>query len=151
MALNRFLFGLNVKIYTGTDFEIPVLTCTVVSVHVPTLYFTYNDSELKHSCYDYALLYVAEDLSNYGMFELGVMQDAFLENAKPVIASGFPGVVYGFKNVNGARYFSTGKMGEFDVKDSIITYPESCDQRFHATTVISAGDSGRPVYAVTKY
>ena len=145
MALNRFLFGLNVKIYTGTDFEIPVLTCTVVSVHVPTLYFTYNNSEPKRSCYDYALLYVAEDLSNYGMFKLGVMQDAFLENAKPVIASGFPGVVYGFNHVNDARYFSTGKMGEFDVKDSIITYPESCDQRFHATTVISAGDSGRPV------
>ncbi len=145
-----FISSISVKIFSGNNFTTPALTCSPISAHVPVRYHV-NSGEFEQSSFDYALLYVEEDLSSYGAFELGVMRDAFLTNAGSVIASGFPGIVHGSENVNNARYYSTGQMGVFDVEDSIEKYPSSCDQRFHATAVISGGDSGGPVYTVTEF
>lgn len=49
---------------------------------------TYVDPE--HRDYDYALLYVEEDLSEYGRLQLGVATDDYINKHGEVIASGFP-------------------------------------------------------------
>lgn len=149
---NCFMSDGYVNVYTD-NYSVPDLTCQIVEAHVPVSYINGNSEPLRSS-YDYALVYVTENLSEYGKFNLGVATDDFLNvnatDAESVFASGFPGYVYG-QPANGVRYLSEGIMGPFDVTASINNYPSSCEKRFHATCVISPGDSGGPVYMNTTY
>ena len=52
-----------------------------VEVHVPTLYV--NGSYSDYNPYDYALIKVNEDLSDYAIFNLGIMNDN-LSTSKPL-------------------------------------------------------------------
>ena len=58
------------------------------SVHIPEDYVL----DRSYNLYDYALLYVPSvDLSDYGMFSLGVAKDEFVtDSRKQVVISGFP-------------------------------------------------------------
>lgn len=87
--------------------------------------------------YDYALLYVEEDLSEYGRLQLGVATDDYINKHGEVIVSGFPhkypanyeGQPYGI------RFKAKGKI--IDATTGEIIYD--------ADTF--TGDSGAPVYA----
>lgn len=146
-----FCTDYSIKIYDD-NFSQPLATYSPVSVHIP-ITFINSTSEPEYSSYEYALLYLGEnvDLSSYGIFHLGVANDSFLANNNTVKCSGFPGLVNGGVNLTGARYLSDGRMGEFDHQASINVYPSSCDKRFHATTVSSGGNSGGPVYTVSNF
>lgn len=96
---------------------------------------TYVDPD--HRDYDYALLYVEEDLSEYGRLQLGVATDDYINKHGEVIASGFPqeypanykGQPYGI------RFKAKGR----------ITGVTTMDILYNADT--AGGDSGGPVYA----
>ena len=96
---------------------------------------TYVDP--AHRDYDYALLYVEEDLSEYGRLQLGVATDDYINKHGDVIVSGFPqsypsnyqGQPYGI------RFKAKGKI--IDATTGEIIYD--------ADTF--TGDSGAPVYA----
>ena len=115
------------------------------SVHVPDNYFSSN-SRIKKE-HDYALLYVPSvDLSEYGMFSLGVATDDYLNNtSNQVVVSGFPQEYpNGYPEVNdetyGLRFKASG-----NVKYNSDPYRLS----YNADT--AGGDSGGPVYVEEGY
>ncbi|MBO5226541.1 MAG: trypsin-like serine protease [Ruminococcus sp.] len=119
------------------------------SVHIPSLYFsTYGNTNE----YDYALITIPEvdtetrDLSNYAIFNLGIMLDGFKNSGKTISITGFP------KEVNDeivndciskhTMYEGTGQVGEkYANSDFIFGY--TCDT--------SGGNSGGPVYTTVAY
>lgn len=96
---------------------------------------TYVDPD--HRDYDYALLYVEEDLSEYGRLQLGVATDDYINKHGEVIASGFPQTYP--SNYQGQPYGI-----RFKAKGR-ITGVTTMDILYNADT--AGGDSGGPVYA----
>ena len=122
-----------------------------ISIHIPANYFNYTD-EYKYSCYDYALIYIdtegGDDLSKYGIFNLGVPTNGFLSNRTAVTATGFPDTTNGnINNTSASRYKSEGNI-QFFTQD-VSKFGLSFDLRFAATCVSSSGDSGGPLYTLT--
>lgn len=105
------------------------------SVHIPSSY-VYAEA---YNLYDYALLYVPSvDLSDYGMFSLGVAKDEYLNNtSNQVIVAGFPSVYPGgYDNTKyGLRFKAIG-----NVKGNCTSH------RFGYNADTAGGDSGGPVY-----
>lgn len=90
------------------------------------------------SMYDYAMIYVNEDLSEYGQFNLGVALDSYVNNQGSVIVSGFP-IQYpdGYSNADwGIRFKAAGNI--------MIQHTTSKLLRYNAD--MTNGDSGGPVY-----
>lgn len=86
---------------------------------------------------DYALLYVEEDLSEYGALKLGVALDEYIENNGEVIVSGFPQEYP--HNYQGQPYGI-----RFKAKGTLFS--DSNDERIRYNADMSGGDSGGPVY-----
>ena len=127
-------------------------TVNAVRVHIPKIYRT-STNPYEKNAYDYALIYVEEDLTPYGIFDLGVATDTFLKNEGQVVASGFPGRTHedttGVDNSSHQRYYSLGKMQTVHNAADLTGYNNTKNQRFQATCIASGGDSGGPVYAIT--
>lgn len=89
--------------------------------------------------YDYALIYVEEDLSDYGKIYLGVAMDSYINKKGEVTVSGFPQEYPdGYKDLNwGIRFKSSGNLVAHNDNSSYIL-------KYNADT--SGGDSGGPVY-----
>ena len=102
-------------------------TIDPVSLHIPELFFTD-----QHYNYDYALITVEEDLSEYGMFSLGLAQDDLMTSGMQVTVSGFPGEYYG------TLYKGTGNL--LPINDSNQSYQIKYDAD------ATGGQSGSPVY-----
>lgn len=103
-------------------------------VHINENYETARkDSE---SPYDYAMIYVDEDLSQYGKFNLGVALDSYADKKGSVIVSGFPDEYpEGYENANwGIR---------FKAKGNII---DKNSDAFKYNADMASGCSGGPVY-----
>lgn len=109
------------------------------SVHVPVDYFSSNGFIQQDN--DYALLYVPSvDLSDYGMFSLGVAKDEYLNNtSNQVIVSGFP-------QVYPDKYDSNHWGLRFKAIGNIYLRPNYSSRYFYYTTDVAPGDSGGPVY-----
>lgn len=105
-------------------------------VHVNKNFTTSNYNEN----YDYALIYVEEDLSDYGMFYLGTTLDSYISNQGTVTVSGFPQEYpdgYDFNSLGwGIRFKATGNILANNTTSSLIRY--NADMTY--------GDSGGPVY-----
>ncbi|MDE6502254.1 MAG: trypsin-like peptidase domain-containing protein [Ruminococcus sp.] len=106
------------------------LHATPVEYHIPQDYkkdFTYADE-----AYDYALITVKEDLSDYACFDLGVSLNSIKDNNAVVTVTGFPGE---FNNhTKHMMYSGNGLIS--DINDSFI----------HYTADMTPGNSGGPVY-----
>ncbi len=113
-----------------------------VSLHIPQ-YYRDLSIEYMYSCYDYGLIYVEEDLSSYGIFNLGLASDMFLAKKSNVTASGFPA------DKSSQRYKSEGYMSLFNLQSDIENYITSYYARFFSSCVTYGGDSGGPLYATT--
>lgn len=104
-------------------------------VDIPKTYYINPDI-----AYDYALIYVEEDLSQYGMFELGLPQDEYIDANGEVTISGFPNHLPGNEdNSFDERFKSTGNI----TGDFITTFV--CD------AFATNGDSGGPVYVSEEF
>lgn len=58
--------------------------------HVPEKYADLAKYTFSAISYDYALIYVEEDLSEYGMFNMGICLDQYINDKGKVTVSGFP-------------------------------------------------------------
>lgn len=107
------------------------------SVHVPVDYFSSNGFIQQDN--DYALLYVPSvDLSDYGMFSLGVAKDEFVtDSRKQVVVSGFPQEYPGG--------YGSGPC-EIRFKAAGNIYSQWNEHHLYYTADTAGGDSGGPVY-----
>ncbi len=132
----------NIFCFNGSN--TPSLTISkenIVEVHAPSLYIDGNDeNEYK---YDYALIIVKDDLSKYTCFNLGTMLDDYLGE---VTVAGFPGNVSTDGSEKEANtltkhklYIAIGNVTEQD--EYVVKYDAD----------MTAGQSGGPVYATTKF
>ncbi|MCD7958318.1 MAG: trypsin-like peptidase domain-containing protein [Ruminococcus sp.] len=110
------------------------------SIHIPANYFT----EGANSAYDYALIIVEEDLSDYMCFSLGTMLDGY---SSTVSVTGFPSSITNSdgstteKNSYSDHYQYTGSGVVKDYTTSKIYY----------TADTSESNSGSPVYVITSF
>jgi len=107
----------------------PSAPITASYIHVPKNYVLNGNVN-----YDYALIYVDEDLSDY-VVDIGVMTDYFMTTGQDLTTSGFTS--YG--NVT-QRYYSTGSV------TTMASYPSEIPYRFHSNGVAKSGKSGGMVY-----
>jgi len=148
---NGFADNLTVSMCNSSK-QNTVQTVNAVRVHIPKKYRTGAKSD-ERVAYDYALIYVEEDLTPYGIFDLGIATDTFLKNEGQIVTSGFPEYTHEdttpIKNILTQRYYSIGKMQTYYNESGLKEYPNSVNQRFQATCITSGGDSGGPAYAIT--
>ena len=108
-------------------------------IHIPSNYATFNNNNK----FDYALIYVSENLSNYGRFKLGYPLNNYITAHKHVNVAGFPGTGgYPYENQNdpwGERYQSEGQL-QYDSQSDLT------DGRLYYDADTYPGDSGGPVY-----
>lgn len=147
------------KILIIADDGSVVETITDISeVHVPVLYGQGGG----YDSYDYALITVPQDLSEYACFNLGVMEDGMKGNSRDVYMTGFPrqvdvdhnGIIdNNEKKVN--TIFNNHKR--FTCIGNVIPDVNKYEQYsidgtrkfFYNNAISSAGNSGGPVYVKT--
>ena len=110
--------------------------------HIPVKYTAY-----ENKMYDYALLYVEEDLSEYGMFSLGVPTDAFMTSRASVTVSGFPALIDSLPGADSKhRYKADGQIVDIRNYNSDLWA-----RQIQYTAFMSGGDSGGPVYTTQTF
>lgn len=124
---------------------------TPVEVHIPSDFIAKypqacaeNDIHPIVYC-DYALITVEEDLSKYTHFNIGLTKDPYssaFSNAN-IYVSGLPRIVNSDRNTDWKIAKGCGKMytGSKLYPDKVLYY----------TTDVTEGDSGAPIYTITKY
>lgn len=120
------------------------LSATPVEYHIPSLYFS---SQVGGECsvYDYALITVEEDLTDYLMFDMGVVLDSALNQI--VSVTGFPGTIGVYPNqttVNTSTVHNLYK-GNGYIKD--LSEP----LKIWYDTDTTSGNSGGPIYYTYTY
>ena len=128
-------------------------------VHIPRDYVNLVNETGTHlrSMFDYALIYVEEDLSEYGKFDLGIPSDEFMDSKTTVTVSGFPQVVHGsFDDANCEYLYKADGVilnchsyaGENNWQ--FKGHPQKQENFFSHQLMTSAygsgGDSGGPIY-----
>ena len=115
----------------------PGLSITdAVEVHVPTLYV--NGSYSDYNPYDYALIKVNQDLSDYAIFNLGIMNDNFINKQTAVSVTGFPKKVNN-QEVHNVMYTGTGFIRQSD------------DNELYYDIDTFGGNSGGPIYITSTF
>ncbi len=116
-------------------------TITPSYIHLPKMYTIGDGSNI----YDYALIYVDGNLSQYGMFEIGLALDSFVTDTTgeySVKVSGFPGNMS-----EDARYVSEGSIyGTNNILNGSANPNIMCHY-----AITYNGDSGGPVYIDETY
>lgn len=141
-----FINDISVNIY-NKDGEVSsdnlVHTCKARYIHIPKRYiekvFEYDDVYC-----DYALIYVEDDLSEYGVWSMGVSVDDFMETGKNLTASGFTAV----NKTDYARYYSEGNVRSFEECNE---YDKNIDYRISAESLSYGGKSGGVLYYKSSY
>lgn len=117
---------------------------TPIEVHIPKTYYDNHDGT---DGTDYALITVEEDLSDYDCtyFSLGLVKDPYSTSfsSANIYVSGIPSVVKSEKNDDAKIAKGMGHIysGENSYPDSMLYY----------TTDETKGNSGSPIYVVTRY
>lgn len=146
----------SVKLFNSNG--VNTLTATPVEYHVPYSYInlSMNYPRLRSNEFDYALLTVEEDLSDYMCFNLGVALNNASENHISIKNTGFPHEVNGNTVNTGSvhnMYMCTGNLMEWSEGlngiDEYNYYNLNEDRQLYYDADTSGGNSGGPVY-VTK-
>lgn len=116
---------------------------TPVEYHIPVDYISSNGSDTYTPCSDYALITVQEDLSDYNIFNLGMMTNKF-NMTQPISVTGFPQKYLGeVVNDFDDHLMCTG-AGHFNgFGNSHLGYNN--DLLLHDVDT-SSGNSGSPIY-----
>lgn len=112
-------------------------TLSPTYLHIPYQFTTLTN--IYSPTYDYALITVEEDLSDYGMFHLAVAQDSYISNLGSVVVSGFPQESAYPPGYSGSDYGL-----RFKAVGNLMNYINSFNIHYDAD--MSNGDSGGPVY-----
>lgn len=130
----KFYNNMTVQTY-GTDGKLTGKKLTAVEAHICEEYCSTEETR-----FDYALITVKENLSDYFQFELGnaynITPGSFINI--PIYITGCPGEVRGNFNKDNILYTDENRVSD-------ISYSELY---YHVD--ISDGDSGAPVYTITK-
>ena len=110
---------------------------TPVEYHIPQMYYTYPDK------YDYALITVEEDLSDYMQFDLGTVRNYSSSRNIAVTNTGFPGEL---ENPDGTTIRVNDDENLHNLYSSTGSVVSTYDKYFCHTADTSGGDSGSPVY-----
>lgn len=111
-------------------------------IHVPRLYIATNTGSGEANPYDYALITVEEDLSDYAIFNLGVMMDNFPNTRSAVSVTGFP------LTVNGSTVNSHSTHRMYTGTGTLLASDDYC---CYYNTDTSGGNSGGPLYVTTTF
>ncbi|MCM1006500.1 MAG: trypsin-like peptidase domain-containing protein [Ruminococcus flavefaciens] len=127
------------------------LNATPKEIHIPAKYY---DSANYEPHYDYALITVQEDLSDYMCYDLGVALDSsFADESKrnnlPIYITGFAQESNVGGNSNSINNLITG-IGKLYAKDKIEN-SNILPYQIVSDTAMSNGDSGGPVYITESY
>ncbi|MCM1507381.1 MAG: trypsin-like peptidase domain-containing protein [Ruminococcus flavefaciens] len=134
---DAFLSDMGIEVW-NEDCNVKLVDTKVLYAHVPERYV--NPIDLYDTVnYDYALLYVEEDLSEYKS-NLGVMTDEFMSTGSILTVSGFT-----THNKRNRRYYSSGPVDIVDFDPSEIPH------RYHAKAISIPGKSGGMVYFKSLY
>lgn len=130
--------NLKIKI---TDSNNKVKTITPKYTDLSKTFYTNYSGNYSNTCMnnDYALIYVEEDLSEYGSLKMGVALDEYVNKHGEVIVSGFPR-----QDSYPENYDGQPAGLRFKAKGRILSSTLSV-LRYDADTY--KGDSGGPVYA----
>ena len=109
----------------------------VKEVHVPKLFYD-NNRVVYRGTYDYALITVNTDLSDYHIFNLGYLRDSVMDWNHALSCTGFPGTVRDDDSGN-TMYTAAGRLTSLDS----LTMYHNIDT--------SRGNSGSPMYLTTRY
>ena len=106
------------------------------AAHVPDKFIDKSSRDTR--VYDYALITVEEDLSEYACFDLGLATDGMMSDSQKLYSTGFPSKLGNNKNVQ-KRFTGEGFM-----KPNInLPFPE---RRICYDIDSTGGNSGGPVY-----
>lgn len=117
----------------------PYLEASPVYAHIPCNFIDNISSTSDTNNYDYALITVEEDLSDFMMFELGVGLNSAATNTKAVKVSGFPGEYnsgYNHYMYCGSGTLTTNVNSNYIFSHNVDTTP---------------GNSGSPVFITESY
>ncbi len=137
--------GLQFKIYSDHDTQDSTKVITPIEYHIPDKYIYTDSNREDHWKYDYAIVYVEEDLSDYVDFEfkLGIMRSG-MTNTRKIYVTGFSG------DDNGSEQVLEENI---NVKTTGWGYLTGIDHSFdnwnyalYYNTDGVAGDSGAPAY-----
>ena len=140
----KHLYYPTIKLH-NEDGTLSNTTLTPVEVHLPLNY-------VKHQCQaenDYALLTVTQDLSDLPHFSIGDCYNLFSPHFStiPLFVTGNPGTLYKdtpyeIDNTTARKLYS--ESGHACTTNNAAVSVLSCD------VVVSDGDSGGPIYTITK-
>ncbi len=136
----KFIPNIKVEVYDSSSINLTA-SYTAKEVHIPVEYKEHlvNNNYLCDN-YDYALIYVEEDLSQHGIWNLGYMTTEFMSTGTHLVTSGF--TKYPNDNVY-ERYYDSDPVAQLN------TLPDSHNDReirFHTLAQSQGGKSGGPVY-----
>lgn len=109
-------------------------------IHIPEQYF----KEPGNVNYDYALIYVEDDLSDYGIWSMGVSVDDFMDTGKLLTTSGFTDI----NKEKYARYYSDGPVRAYE---KCYEEDKNLDYRISAESASYEGKSGGVLYYKSSY
>ena len=138
---NRFAEKFTINAYGSSTVQ-PTATYEPVEVHIPKLFYVNSTSFMDN--YDYALIYVEEDLSNHGIWSLGCMTTEFMETGAVINTSGFTTI----NNVH-TRYYSSGNIKDYS--DMTSKDHNRIALRFESDACVNGGQSGGPAYYEVTY
>jgi V8-like Glu-specific endopeptidase len=135
-----FIDNIDVNIYAD-DGVTKLATFDAKEIHIPYQYKYRITNDVDDSdCYDYGLIYVEEDLSNYGIMGIGTISNEFLESKATLGLSGFPAEVNSTDVNCKIRYVSYGTSDQ----DTSSNYAKIYKIKLVASA--SGGDSGGPMF-----
>lgn len=109
---------------------------TPVEYHVPEMYYSSDK-------YDYALITVEEDLSDYMQFDLGTVLNYSSNRNIAITNTGFPGEI---QNPDGTKIRVNDDENLHNLYSTTGSIVSTSDKCFYHTADTSNGDSGSPVY-----
>lgn len=133
--------GLKVLIFNQNG-SIDKTITNLQQIHIPNNYANTYGFTNK---FDYALITVSDDLSDYANFNLGVMLDDFINSGKPVSITGFPGIV------NNSVVNTTINHNMYTGVGYVITNQRDKDRQLCVDCDSTGGNSGGPIYISTQY
>lgn len=152
-AENGKYFGYSIQVtipdsnpYTSQSTELEV-----VSVHVPQNYIDHENGLLPSNNtpdYDYAILTVSEDLSQYGRYILGMGTDSLKNKDVPIHCLGYLGRDLKISNLNNRQYEANDLMYYFI---DLYSYKNSSGGPIYVESVFGVEDTSNEEYNIKKY